>query len=46
MQFASTYHLHIEGTEDLPVEEYLPILCGCTEADVHVQQIAPRTDEL
>lgn len=46
MQFANTYHLHAEGTEDLPVEEYLPILCGCTEADVYVQWIAPRTDEL
>lgn len=46
MRFANTYHLHTEGTEDLPVEEYLPILCGCTGADVYVQWIAPRTDEL
>lgn len=44
--FANTYHLHSEGTEDLPVEEYLPILCGCTGADVDAQWIVPRTDEL
>lgn len=40
------YHLHSEGAEDLPVEEYLPILCGCTGADVDAQWMVPRTDEL